>query len=94
MGGWQDRHDAAIDAPKGFEVPIVAMLKGWALYAERHKAEYDSLIGDDGVLGSEWAEIGKALLGLLNGQLGRLDGGTLDGYIWNFAEKHGANLND
>ncbi len=33
---------------------------------------------DDGVLGDEWAKIGGALRGLLNGETGRFDCGTLD----------------
>lgn len=38
-------------------------------------------IGEDYVLGPEWATIGRALLALLNGETGRLDCGTLDGII-------------
>lgn len=39
------------------------------------------LIGDDYVLGAAWEEIGTQILNLLNGDLGRLDGGTLDEVI-------------
>lgn len=35
-------------------------------------------LGDDYVLGAAWEAIGHELLTLLNGDLGRLDGGTLD----------------
>jgi 5-methylcytosine-specific restriction endonuclease McrA len=38
-------------------------------------------IGSDGVLGVAWAKIGHQLLTLLCGDLGRLDGGTLDHII-------------
>lgn len=80
--GWQTRHNNAVTAPRqGFEAGIVAMLRGWATYAAAHQQAYESRIGDDGVLGPEWQAIGEALLGLLNGDLGRLDGGTLDGFI-------------
>ena len=38
-------------------------------------------IGSDSVLGIAWALIGRHLLTLLCGDLGRLDGGTLDGIV-------------
>ncbi len=68
-------------ASRRFEFAMVTMLDGWLGYADIYKDQYDSLIGDDGVLGPEWESIGQALLGMLNGALGRLDGGTLDGAI-------------
>lgn len=86
-GGWQDRHDAAVQLPrngqprKDFETAIVEMIKGWAKYAEDYVVLYDSPIGQDGVLGDYWEAIGDGLRGLLNGATGRLDCGTLDGYI-------------
>lgn len=57
------------------------MIKGWAKYAEDHRARFESPIGQDGVLGDYWESIGDALRGLLNGDCGRLDCGTLDGFI-------------
>jgi len=57
------------------------MLRGWLTYADRHQARYHSGIGADGVLGDEWAALGHAILGLLNGETGRLDCGTLDALI-------------
>lgn len=57
------------------------MLTGWHHYAGVHQHQYESPIGDDGVLGPMWQAIGQALLGLLNGDLGRLDAGTLDAFI-------------
>jgi hypothetical protein len=74
-GGWQDRHDSAVAYPRGFEAALVSMLTGWRNYAQRHYERYDMPIGDDGVLGPEWRAIGEALLGLLNGDCGRLDCG-------------------
>ena len=38
----------------------------------------NSRLSADYVLGEAWAEIGRQLRNLLNGDLGRLDGGTLD----------------
>jgi hypothetical protein len=83
MGGWQDRHNAAVIAPVGFERPIVHLFESWLDYADRHKARYESSIGADGFLGEHWKDIGLALRGLLNGDCGRLDCGTLDAVVLN-----------
>jgi hypothetical protein len=92
-GNWQRRHNDAVTAPRaGFEAAIVAMLRGWATYAQAHRDAYDSPIGDDGVLGPEWAAIGHAMLGLLNGDLQRLDGGTLDAFIRDTLTANGAEV--
>lgn len=40
--------------------------------------DYGVSIADDYVLGPAWAEIGKSLRTLLNGDCGRLDCGTID----------------
>ena len=93
--GWQDRHDAAIKTAaniyvrREFETAVVEMIKGWERYAEDHRVRFESKIGDDGVLGPEWEAIGDALRGLLNGELGRLDGGTLDGFLLNTMRENG-----
>jgi hypothetical protein len=81
--GWQTRHLSALANPNVSERPILALLMGWATYADEYQGRYDQHIGADYVLGKEWAAIGSALLGLLNGGLGRLDGGTLDGFLRN-----------
>jgi hypothetical protein len=80
--GWQTRHFGAITAPKSeFEKALVEMLSGWLRYAASHAQQYESGIGEDGVLGAYWAQIGAGLRGLLNGELGRFDGGTLDSVL-------------
>ena len=80
--GWQTRHFSAITAPKSeFEKAFVEMLTGWLRYADSHAQQYESGIGEDGVLGVHWAQIGAGLRGLLNGELGRFDGGTLDSVL-------------
>lgn len=79
---WQTRHFGAINAPKSeFEKAFVEMLSGWLRYADSHAQQYESRIGEDGVLGMYWAQIGAGLRGLLNGELGRFDGGTLDSVL-------------
>lgn len=57
---------------------IAQMLRGWSLYAKAHKLRYGSPIAEDGYLGEMWMEIGLALRGLLDGELGGFDGGSLD----------------
>lgn len=89
--GWQDRHMAALRAPVGFEAAIVSMLAGWATYADQHRARYESRVTDDGVMGDEWTGIGRSILALLNGETGRLDCGTLDGFIRDTLASEGVN---
>jgi len=89
---WQERHAMAMRMPRAQERPIVAMLKGWLAYAQDHRARFDSPIGEDGVLGPEWEAIGDALRGLLNGDCGRLDCGTLDGLILNTMRENGVDV--
>jgi hypothetical protein len=91
MGQWQERHNAAVLSPRpGFERAIITMLRGWLEYADQHFQEYESRITDDGVLGDEWIEIGKAIHGLLNGQTGRIDCGTFSTLIHDTMEANGA----
>ena len=64
------------------EVPIVALCRAWARYADTYTARFDGdLVGTDYVLGLHWLAIGKAIVGLLNGPTGRLDCGTLDAWV-------------
>lgn len=81
MGNWKDRHKAAILAPVGFERAIVGGLRAWIDYAAEHAARYGSGIGEDYILGPFWEDWGRCLLGLLDGETGRLDCGTLDAII-------------
>ena len=86
---WGKRHAAAMVAPTGFEVPIVSLIRALASYADAHLERYESPVGNDGVLGKEWLAIMQATRGLLNGELGRLDGGTLDGLLFELARHVG-----
>ena len=81
MAGWQTRHRMAIVHPINQEGPMAGMIHSWLDYADRHKARFESGIGDDYVLGPQWAKIGAALLQMLNGDCGRFDCGTLDALI-------------
>jgi hypothetical protein len=89
VNGWQERHRDAVSLPYGCERPIVMLVNGWTEYANQHSKRYETGIGQDYVLGKEWQSVGLALLGLLNGELGRLDGGTLDGFIRDTLEAEG-----
>lgn len=70
------------------------LIEGWARMAIEHRRRYESLIGDDGYTGEHWANIGRALRGLLSCELGGWDAGSLDSNILEFAEEHGVNLED
>jgi hypothetical protein len=78
---WSKRHDKAFNDPKDIEKGIVYLLVAWATYADEHYERFGSSIGEDGFLGKEWENIADSLFDMLNGELGRLDGGTLDGKI-------------
>jgi len=78
---WKRRHEEALLHPHGPEAPIVEMVRGWRHYATTYAERYECPISTDYVLGPAWASIGGALRILLNGELGRLDGGSLDGLI-------------
>ena len=90
-GNWQGRHADAIMNPGTHEAGIVNLLRGWLQYADRHSIRYESGIGEDFVLGDDWKNIGQSLLGLLNGELGRLDGGSMDSLIRNTLKAEGFN---
>lgn len=85
---WARHHNQACDNPKGVEV-IVTMLMGWKVYAKAHKQRYESVIGEDYILGKAWIDMGKAFITLLNGELARLDAGTLNAFIRKVATENG-----
>ncbi len=95
--GWEfakTRRDPANGPKECASAAIRDVIVGWAHMAEAHRAMYDSNIGDDGVLGPAWKAIGLSLLISLNGELGRLDGGTLDRMIRNIGDAGGVNFDE
>lgn len=94
-GGWQDRHRLAVNseyrAPRWQEGSIVQAIGAWCDYAATHEVRFESPIGQDYVLGPAWARWGFALRELLNGNLGRLDAGTLDTIIHDNLAEQGYN---
>lgn len=75
-----------------YEIAFTNMINGLKLYAQAHQAEYDQPIGDDAVLGDSWENIARGILGLLDGETGKLDPGTIDGSIRRFAVRNGIDI--
>jgi len=74
----QEHRSAIARSRAGFESAVLELLRALAEYADAHRECYESDVGDDGILGDHFEEIARGLLGLLNGETGRLDCGTLD----------------
>src|SRR5688572_10017184 len=86
-------HASAAREPRaGAESAIVSLVAALEEYAVNHRGRYESAIGDDGVLGQYWEDIARGVLGLLNGECGRLDCGSVDSHIRNMAAAHGVTL--
>lgn len=79
---WGERHVRLFQAPVKKEArALVHLITGLALYADAHEAAYESGIGEDAVLGEHWADIAEGIRGLLNGETGGLDAGTLNSLL-------------
>jgi hypothetical protein len=87
---WGQRHYAAAFAPnRETGECVITLIHAAAHYADQHQARYESKIGDDGVLGPHWESIVRGIMGLLNGDCGRLDCGTLDKLLRDMLEAEG-----
>jgi hypothetical protein len=86
---YRARHMLAWRQPRGTERSIVAMLRSLALYVDDYSQRFEgSKVGADYVLGEAWADMLRGFRALLNGELGRLDGGALDAAccdLWAYA---------
>ena len=93
VGGWKTAEantTQAMGASAKVWQAVVKMLLALAEYADGHTSRYESSIGQDGVLGDDgWLSILKGVRVLLNGELGPLDGGTLDRLLFDMAEAAG-----
>jgi hypothetical protein len=87
---WRARHNAAIESPIGVEIPIVKMIQFLNSYADNQP--FGWLVGDDYVMGPALEEIVKSALTLLNGDIGRLDGGKVDQYFREYAQTNRLNI--
>lgn len=84
------RHESAFHTPRpGFEAALACGLVALRDYACAHEERYGSTLGQDGVLGEAWLDALRGFRALLNGELGRLDGGFLDGAICNLYQAAG-----
>ena len=84
------RHRNAYSTPrKGFEASLVSMIEGIDQYAAAHFKAYDTNVANDYVLGASLAGALTAVRGLLDGELGRLDGGELWGKLEAVAKRAG-----
>ncbi len=54
------------------------MIKGLADYIDSYPPRYETKVGEDYILGDYVLDIVKGIRGLLNGETGRLDCGTID----------------
>ncbi len=91
---WGAGHVAAWRKPIGFEVPVVRLIEAIAMYADSHAARYDDPIGDDYVIGASWLDMISAVIGLLNGETGRLDCACLNGLLRDIAKSQNADLGE
>jgi hypothetical protein len=90
---WGQHHEHAMEMPApGFERALVRLLLGFAEYADVYKERYESPVGEDGYLGDKWEDIASGILGLLNGEHGRLDACTFDKMIRQIATDNGGNI--
>jgi hypothetical protein len=89
--GYIARHNKAwsLLTCQGFEGALVFGIRSLAAYAAAHEVRYSSKLADDGVLGPAWADALRGFRALLNGELGRLDGGFLDGALCNLYREAG-----
>jgi hypothetical protein len=86
-------HNRAFAHPfPGFEDALAHLVRGLVAYREVYAARYKVEISVDPCLADNWLGIAKGVLGLLDGDTGRLDCPTLDGLIRLTAEQAGFTL--
>jgi hypothetical protein len=86
-------HSDATMNPINMEIPIVHLVKFLDSYAEEYDVQFGAgilsagqCLADDYVLGKVYLSMVQNALRLLDGELGRLDGGILDITIRRFAK--------
>ena len=89
---WAALHLDAWRNPQGFELPLWHLIRGLAQYGVRMQEQCGTKAGDDTVLGPAFKDIAEAILTLLNGNIGRFDGGTLDALVRAICAEHGVEL--
>lgn len=91
---WMHRHLQAWHDPRPSEKALKNLIEAWAHYANQHFIKNLRHIGEDNFLGPQFAAMGRCLLQMLNGDLGRFDGGTLDALVREIATCVGVNLDE
>lgn len=89
---WAKIHLEAWRKPRPDEEPLKLLIVGLSQYGTRHLDRYDSLIGDDCILGPAFHDMVCSVLSLLDGHIGRFDGGTLDSLLRAIAEENAIEL--
>lgn len=91
---WRYRHNRALQDPEGPEVGIVLLRRAIGQYVIEAELAGANSPGEwrDYVLGPEVGKLLSAFRGLLNGEVGRLDAGTLDMWARGMADRIGYDL--
>jgi len=87
--GWGTRHADAFLCPGTVERPTVNLILALAQYADSYAARFEDVIETDGYGAPIWLSMLRGWRDLLNFELGRLDGGTLDGMAYAVARAAG-----
>lgn len=85
--GWDKRHNEALENPLFFERAVVSMLTGLEMYIHDHQERYEDEVFNDGVLSRYIVDVANGIRGLLNGETGRLDCGTIDARLVEILKK-------
>lgn len=65
------------------------LIEGLALYADGYSEVYRTPIGEDAVMGKAWRDAVLAIRGMLDGECGGLDCGTLDTMLLDMIRREG-----
>jgi hypothetical protein len=68
------------------------IVMGLEMYARAFKQVHDCTLGDDGVIGFDWAEACKDVIHMMNGPSGDVNRAELSGRLHEIAQAHGLNL--
>ena len=72
-----------------WENAILEILNGMKLYAKMHELRYEEKIGNDGYFGPVFEHMVQCMKNLLNGEMGRLDGGEMSHMLQDFCKANG-----
>jgi len=89
--GWAKRHNFAIDHQKGTE-NVINILRAIEAYACEHHRQQGRTVGNDYYFGPIFEDMLSNFRQLLSGDLGRLDGATIDSAVFQLAKEHDLDL--